>query len=606
MPERTPTRGISAFRSSFSCKKNKKMNCKALKSLCCRSALTLLLLPGVLAALLSCAEKPRDNEQLQPAPPSSVTATGETVDVSCAYFYFLWGTHAESNKRYSEAQEAYEKALICDPDADYVLRKLPVLLIKMEKQHAAAQWLREAIKKNPGDIDSQLLLARLDVSSGNTEEAIQIYEKILELAPDNTTVRLRLGYLYSQQGRYKEGEQTIKVVLTKDPESYFALLYLARLAIQSGDYDTAATFYEKILLQSWSQELVYEMAEFYGMREQFKRVEELYGSILKKEPENEQAALGRVHALIRLEQEKEALAELARVRAFTNNPTNIDLIVSRVYIRAKNLKMANGLLEKILAREESAPARYMLAVIRYDNNKREAALAHLRKINHDDEEYANSIALQVKILTELKRSPEAVTLAQKLIDNPDRRQAPYYSLLAGVYEDQGQITKSFEVLKKGMALYPENVQLLFEYGLLLEQEKKQEEAITSMEKVLTLQSDHVEALNFLGYTWADKNVHLEKALEYIKKASAIKPDNGYILDSLGWVYFRMGDLEKARVELEHAITLIPEDPNIQEHLGDVYQAGGQREKARVAYRKALELYKEQAKKAQVQKKIDDI
>jgi tetratricopeptide (TPR) repeat protein len=571
-----------------------------------RSPFTLLLVLGLLTALISCAEKPQDEPPVPVPTPAPVAANGDTVDISCAYFYFLWGTHAESNKKYSEAQEAYEKALVCDADADYVLRKLPVLLIKMEKQHAAAQWLREAIKKNPGDIDSQLLLARLDVNSGNTDEAIQIYEKILELAPDNTTVRLRLGYLYSQQGRYKEGEQTIKVVLTKDPDSYFALLYLARLAIQSGDYDTAATLYEKILLQNWSQELVYEMAEFYGLREQYKRVEELYSSILKKEPENEQAALGRVHALIRLGQEKEALAELVRVRGFSNNPTNIDLIISRVYIRAKNLKKANFLLGKIIAREESAPARYMLAVIRYENDKPEAALAHLRKINPDDEEFSNSIALQVKILTDLKRSAEAITLVQKLIDNPSRRQPLYYSLLAGIYENQEQFARSVETLEKGMELYPDNVQLLFEYGLLLEQEEKQVEAIASMEKVLTLQADHVEALNYLGYTWAEKNVHLDKALEYVKKAITLKPDNGYILDSLGWVYFRMGDLEKARAELERAIALIPGDPNIHEHLGDVYQAGGQKEKARAAYQKAMGLYREQAQKDKVQKKIDDI
>lgn len=570
------------------------------------SLFTFLLVLGLLTALISCAEKPQDEPPVPVATPAPVAANGDTVDISCAYFYFLWGTHAESNKKYSEAQEAYEKALVCDADADYVLRKLPVLLIKMEKQHAAAQWLREAIKKNPGDIDSQLLLARLDVNSGNTDEAIQIYEKILELAPDNTTVRLRLGYLYSQQGRYKEGEQTIKVVLTKDPDSYFALLYLARLAIQSGDYDTAATLYEKILLQNWSQELVYEMAEFYGLREQYKRVEELYSSILKKEPENEQAALGRVHALIRLGQEKEALAELVRVRGFSNNPTNIDLIISRVYIRAKNLKKANFLLGKIIAREESAPARYMLAVIRYENDKPEAALAHLRKINPVDEEFSNSIALQVKILTDLKRSAEAITLVQKLIDNPSRRQPLYYSLLAGIYENQEQFARSFETLEKGMKLYPDNVQLLFEYGLLLEQEEKQVEAIASMEKVLTLQADHVEALNYLGYTWAEKNVHLDKALEYVKKAITLKPDNGYILDSLGWVYFRMGDLEKARAELERAIALIPGDPNIHEHLGDVYQAGGQKEKARAAYQKAMGLYREQAQKDKVQKKIDDI
>jgi len=572
--------------------------------------LIFLLLLSVQISLTSCAEKKQIPApapvpvSAPPAPP--VAATDENRDLSCSYFYFLWGTHAESNKKYSEAQEAYEKALICDPDADYVLRKLPVLLIKMEKLQAAAQWLREAVKKNPNDIDSQLLLARLDVNSGNIDEAIQIYEKILELAPDNSTVRLRLGYLYSQQGRYQEGEKTIKFLLTKDPDSYFALLYLARLAIQSGDFNTASTLYEEILSLNWSQDLVYEMTEFYGMREQYQRVEELYASILKKEPENERAALGRVHALLLAGQDKEALLELARIRTFSNKLTNIDLISSRVFIRTKNFDKANALLEKILAKKESSAARYMLAVIRYENSKLVAALAHLRKITHDDEEFENSIVLQTKILSDLKRTPEAISLVKKIIDNPNRRQPLYYNLLAGIYVTQDQLAIGHEILKKGVELYPDNVQLLFEYGLLLEQEGKQNEAITSMEKVLKLQPDHVEALNYLGYTWADNNIHLEKALAYIKKAIALKPDNGYILDSLGWVYFRMGELEKARIALEHALTLEPKDPYIHEHMGDIYQSTGQKEKARETYRQALEMFKDRKMKEKMQKKIDEI
>ncbi|MBA3007088.1 MAG: tetratricopeptide repeat protein [Proteobacteria bacterium] len=582
-----------------------------------RYALCLLCVLSLQTALTSCAGKelpppapdsiaPAPAITPAPAPPQSQDAAGESTDLACSYFYFLWGSHAESNNKYSEAQEAYEKALICDPDAEYILKKLPVLLIKMGKQQAAAQWLREATKKNPDDIDSQLLLARLDINSGDMNEAILIYEKILELAPDNSTVRLRLGYLYSQQGRYKEGEKTIKLLLIKDPNSYFALLYLARLAIQSADYDTAATLYEKILPLNWSPELVYEMAEFYGMREQYKRVEQLYASILAKEPGNEQAALGRVHALLLIDQEQKALEELTRIRALSSKPTDIDLISSRILIRMQNFDKANVLLEKILAREESSAARYMLAVIRYEQNKQEAALAHLRKISHDDKEFENSIALQTKILSELKRAPEAIALLKKLIESANRRQPLYYSLLAGVHVNQNQLASGHEILKKGIERYPDNVQLFFEYGLLLEQEGKQNEAISSMEKVIELQSDHVEALNYLGYTWADNNVHLKKALEYIKKAIALKPDNGYILDSLGWVYFHMGDLEKARIELEHAIALEPDDPYIQEHLGDIYQASGQKKKALTAYRRAKELFKELQMKEKIQQKIDEI
>ena len=574
-----------------------------------KKALIFLLLLSMQIFLTNCADKKQSPAPALPVPVSAppvppVAATDESRDLSCSYFYFLWGTHAESNKKYSEAQEAYEKALICDPDADFVLRKLPVLLLKMEKQLAAAQWLREAIKKNPSDIDSQLLLARLDVNSGNTDEAIQIYEKILEFAPDNNTVRLRLGYLYSQQGRYQEGEKTIKVLLTKDPDSYFALLYLARLAVQSGDFNTASTLYEKILTLSWSQELVYEMTEFYGMREQYQRVDELYASILKKEPENERAALGRVHALLLQNRDKEALAELAKIRAFSSKPTNIDLISSRVFIRTKNFDKANALLEKILAKKESSAARYMLAVIRYENNKREAALAHLRKITHGDEEFENSIVLQTKILSDLKRIPEAIALVRKLIDNPSRRHPLYFNLLASIYVNQEQLASGHDILKKGIELYPENVQLMFEYGLLLEQEGKQDEAIANMEKVVELQPDHIDALNYLGYTWAENNTHLEKALEYIKKAIALKPDNGYILDSLGWVYFRMGELEKAKTELERALALEPKDPYIHEHMGDIYLATGQKQKAKEAYRQAMEMFKDQKKKEKMQQKID--
>jgi len=241
--------------------------------------------------------------------------------------------------------------------------------------------------------------------------------------------------------------------------------------VQSGDLDSAATFYEKILSLQWSPELVYEVAEFYGKREQYKRVEQLYASVLQKEPENEQAALGRVHALLLIDQGKEALEELARIRLFTQKTTNIDLITSRVLIRMRKFDKANTLLEKILAREESSAARYMLAVIRYEANKKEAALAHLRKITHGDEEFEDGVMLQTKILTELKRTTESITLLRKLIDQPDRRRPLYYSLLSGSYVNQQQLAAAHETLAKGIELYPDNVSLLFAYGLLLEEEK---------------------------------------------------------------------------------------------------------------------------------------
>ena len=125
-----------------------------------------------------------------------------------------------------------------------------------------------------------------------------------------------------------------------------------------------------------------------------------------------------------------------------------------------------------------------------------------------------------------------------------------------------------------------------------------------MEKVLELQQDHAEALNFIGYTWADNNIHLDRALEYIKKAVQLKPDNGYITDSLGWVYFRLGELEKAETELERAIQLEPGDAHIYNHLGDVYNSLKKRTKALQAYEKAYEMFKDEKNRTEVRTKIE--
>jgi Flp pilus assembly protein TadD len=124
-----------------------------------------------------------------------------------------------------------------------------------------------------------------------------------------------------------------------------------------------------------------------------------------------------------------------------------------------------------------------------------------------------------------------------------------------------------------------------------------------MQRVLVLQPDHAAALNYIGYTWADSSINLDQALEYIKRAAELDPENGYIRDSLGWVHYRLGNLEQARQELEKAVQLSAGDPAILDHLGDVYLEAGQFSKALLAYQRALELYTEEKDKAHMREKI---
>jgi tetratricopeptide (TPR) repeat protein len=534
------------------------------------------------------------------------TSTPEHPDSSCSYFYFLWGTHAENNKRYVEAEEAFEKALICDPDSRYILRRLPILLIRMGKHHGAAKWLRTAIEKYPDDLQDRLLLARLDIRNNEIEEALALYNELIAMAPEDETLFLRLGFLYSEQNQYKEAEQTFLKALELNPESLFAHLYLARLATQTGNLNQAEKYYQKTLTLNWSTELAFEVAGFYEAQKNYTMVELQYLTVLKKHPKDTRAGLGLVHTLLLQDKEKEALDVLRDLRQNSDDPAQIDIITARLYLRSKKLNEAAEILEPLTVEEDVPEAAYMLAVIRYQQKQLDKSMALLRTIEPESSQFEDSIYLQVRILMERQQDTQAIKLIKETLNNQDIASPGLYTLLASLYMEQKQIQKGYDLLDAALVKYPDNAQIYFEYGLLLEQDGSQQQAIVLMEKVLELESDHAEALNYLGYTWADNNINLEKALEYVQKSILLKPDNGYILDSLGWIYFRMGKLDLAIKEILKALELEPEDPNIHEHLGDIYQEQGQQTKAIQAYKNAEEFFQKATDKTRLLKKINAV
>ena len=131
------------------------------------------------------------------------------------------------------------------------------------------------------------------------------------------------------------------------------------------------------------------------------------------------------------------------------------------------------------------------------------------------------------------------------------------------------------------------VGLLFQLGASYERTRRYEEAAEQFQAVLAIQPEHSTAMNYLGYMWADNNENLEQALDLVRRAVALEPNNGAYVDSLGWALFRLGKFEEARRHLERANQLVPEDSVILEHLGDVYVALGDERRAREAYEHAL-------------------
>ena len=111
-------------------------------------------------------------------------------------------------------------------------------------------------------------------------------------------------------------------------------------------------------------------------------------------------------------------------------------------------------------------------------------------------------------------------------------------------------------------------------------------------------------LNYLGYSWIDRGEHLDQGMKMIDKAVELRPDDGYIVDSLGWAHYRMGDYEAAVEKLEKAIELVPEDPTINDHLGDAYWRLGRLTEARYQWRRALQFGPQEDEIKPIEAKIE--
>ena len=538
------------------------------------------------------------------SPPEKLVPVPVNRDTSCSYFYFLWGTHQEYYHRYTEALEAYRNALICDPEDDYINRKLPLLYLKMDEPEKAIGMLTKNLQDQKNDTSQRTLLARIYIQQKKEQQAIEQYRQILAYEPENRQALLRLGILLSQTGQYNEAKRHLEKLLTIDKEAYFGRLYLARIADQQENITEAEEHYTKALELNFSADLVYEIGEYYLEQKQFERVVELMRQLLDQDDTQQRARIAIVQALLALEREEEAIAELGTAQEYSKNPEKISLLLSRLYMKNGDNRKAKDNLRSILEVAESSEARYLLALILTEEKQYQEAMVHLSAIGPFEAEFEDSVVMRSRIYHDTDQAEKGIDFLDSLLDNNETRRELFYVLAASLHQELSNRERSVETLASGVEYYPESERLLFEYGMQLERSGQLEEALRIMKRVLELNPDHPEALNFIGYSWADTDRNLEQALAYITRAMELKPGNGYIQDSLGWVHFKLGNLETARDELTEALALVPDDPHIYDHLGDVYMALNEPDKALKAYQSAFEYFEDQQKKEMVREKIE--
>ncbi|HQU27574.1 MAG TPA: tetratricopeptide repeat protein, partial [Nitrospirales bacterium] len=188
----------------------------------------------------------------------------------------------------------------------------------------------------------------------------------------------------------------------------------------------------------------------------------------------------------------------------------------------------------------------------------------------------------------LKRNNEAISYLEKAIKlNPKRTES--YLLFGLTYFQMEDYQSAKTKLEEGILQDPANAELHFNLGTVLDKLNQFDEAVREMQQTLELDPEHADALNYLGYSYADRGIKFEEALDLTRRAVALKPHNGYYVDSLAWALYKLGRVDEALEAIQRAASLVSDDPVIYEHLGEIFLSREERDKARDAWLHSLQL-----------------
>jgi pentatricopeptide repeat protein len=506
-----------------------------------------------------------------------------------AYHYSL-GVLNLLDENSAEAIAEFEKARQFDPKSPALASELAILYSEKGDFETSMTLLREALKWHPQDVDAHFLLAGVYTGRKDYPHALASYRKVIALDPKHILAHLYLGSLYAQMKDHDNAIDVLRKLLAIDPGHVIGRYYLAKVLMETKQDEEAEIEMKKALsLRPSFEPAMTDLGFLYERQDKFGLAIGIYEQITKMHPNRLKVRMRMGELLLREKREAEADKVFREILLQQAANKEAALTIGLIYLEQNRYDRAVELLVNLHATyPDDQKIHYLLAAAYSEANRKAEALEILDQIAPDSEFYVNARIHAATILKKEGNADEAVKTVRKAVSY--KKDAPaLYLFLASLYDENKDYASVEQVLLEGLEASPQRTDMLYSLGVLYEKTGRFDEAIRQMRLILAMTPDHPDALNFIGYSYADRNIHLDEAEELIRKAVQLKPGNAYIIDSLGWVYFRQNKLGQAIELLTEAHRLQPDDVAIGEHLGDAYVQNGDFMEALDIYQRMLKL-----------------
>ncbi|HET6468189.1 MAG TPA: tetratricopeptide repeat protein [Geminicoccaceae bacterium] len=500
----------------------------------------------------------------------------------------------------------------------------------------AAASFGEALAADPDNLELRRQVFVLRLASGQLEEALAEARTLEDIDPDSEEVRLLLALASVRAGDFAAARRQLGAVPTRGIGSVSLPILGAWAEFGQGHREAAI----EALATPRDEEVLAPLRRYHqaAMLALAGRAAEARARLAPLVSADQSTPIRIVLALASLEMQSGDRAAATRLLESRVAATDGSLVLADALARvargdvppAPIADAATGMADALLGiaealHQQGASAQGLLLArlasylapeqadvwlligrIARDQGNSEEALTAFRRVSAATPQAWEARLAAAEALRDAERIDEAVAVLERMADERIERTDALVAL-GDLLRREERYAEAEAAYSRAIARAPgmqsQDWRLFYARGIAFERTQRWPEAERDLLKALELAPDQPFVLNYLGYSWVDQGLNLDRAKGMLHRAVELRPQDGFIVDSLGWAYFRLGEHDNAVTYLERAVELEPADPVINDHLGDAYWRVGRQREARFQWQRALTLKPEDDQIAQIEDKL---
>ena len=537
----------------------------------------------MLSACSSLNRAPQEAFRIKPQPQQ--TYQGEmTPDLMYA---IMLAEVAVKRDNLDVAVNAYLYAAEFSRDTDIAARATR-LAIYAKRYKDALTTARIWEQAQPDNQELKHVLALLYLRNHDLETSLRYIDQIFAAATSPQAVFAQLSKVLSGEENHVEVLELMSGLVQRHKTLPEAHLAYASLAVTAKEYPSALKALEQAdrLQPKWWP--VYELrSQIYLQQGQWPEAEESLLQAIKLRPKD--ARLGLRYARMLFQQGKypEALKQFQRILALRPDDADVLFPLALLNMQMQDFAAAEQrFMQLVQMGQRVDDASYYLGILAERDNRLAEAQQWYQSVRQGENVYP-SVRRYTFIMVKTEGLEPTLDYLHSLSFESASDKILLLKLEAEVLISADNLERAMAIYTRALKDYPDTEDLLYARAILAERLQQPKLMERDLRRLLTLDPDNADAMNALGYSWADQGSHLQEAHKLLQRAHELKPDSGPIIDSLGWVLFRLGRLPEALPYLQRAYNML-KDAEVAAHLGEVYWQLGEQDKARKLWSEAAQ------------------